>query len=150
MNLRHGALRYLVLAGTALAACLATNAFAAVSSWSPSAGLDATAGTINVFAYGSPPNQVYAGTEGQGVYRSDNGGASWFAFNPGLDTPDARRVRSLLVQGTTVYAGTAIGVFVSTTGGTWQPLAQGAEPVPGTISRLNGSVLALALDGATH
>src|SRR3954469_17024750 len=103
------------------------------SQWYGLPGLNAASGAqwVRVFAYSTPPNVVYAGLEGGGVFRSQNGGATWGPFNSGFANPLITNVRALLASstGTTVYAGTDLGIFKST-GGAWQPLAQGPEGNP--------------------
>jgi len=69
------------------------------------------------------PALVYAGTQGNGVLRSDDGGKTWRAAGPA-----GRIVKSLAVSRTkpgVVYAGTKPAlVFVSRDGGqTWEELA---------------------------
>jgi len=62
-------------------------------------------------------SSIYAGSE-DGFYYSTNNGASWNVAASGLGTADHRDVRSILLHGTTLYAGTlAAGVYVSTNGG---------------------------------
>ena len=92
----------------------------------------------------SPPTTVYAGLEGGGVFRSTTGGATWSSFNSGFPNPLTTNVRALLTSsaGTTVYAGTDAGLYKST-GGAWQPLAQGAEADPDNPKKLNQSVQSL-------
>ena len=63
---------------------------------------------------------LFAGTNGNGVFRSTDNGTSWTAANSGLTTP---YVRALLASGTRLYSGTAGfggGIFVSSdTGASW-------------------------------
>ncbi len=113
------------------------------SQWYGLPGLNAASGAqwARAFAHGTaPPNVVYAGLEGGGVFRSVTGGATWSAFNAGFPNPLTTNVRALLTSGTgtEVLAGTDTGVWKSTGGGAWQPLGQGAGP-----GKLNGSVQAL-------
>src|SRR4029079_4357107 len=70
---------------------------------------------------------VYASTEGNGVWRSQTNGVAWRDFSDGLKTvPGAMNVRTGMLSGlSTAYAGTTAGLFKSTGGGAWQPLAQG-------------------------
>src|SRR5215207_4967421 len=116
------------------------------SKWYKLPGLNAASGAqwVRAFAYSTPPNVVYAGLEGGGVFRSTNGGATWSAFNSGFSNPLITNVRALLASstGTTVYAGTDLGIFKST-GGAWQPVAQGPEENPAQPKKLNQSVQSL-------
>jgi len=52
-------------------------------------------------------NTLYAGTSGDGVYKSLDGGVSWVKFNDGLSN---LRIRAL-VKTNTLYAATAGGIF---------------------------------------
>lgn len=117
-----------------------------LSQWYALPGLNAASGAqwVRALAYGTPPNIVYAGLEGGGVFKSVNGGATWSAFNSGFANPLTTNVRALLTSstGTTVYAGTDLGIFKST-GGAWQPVAQGPEPNPASPTKLNQSVQSL-------
>jgi photosystem II stability/assembly factor-like uncharacterized protein len=64
---------------------------------------------------------MYAATGGSGVLRSEDGGASWKAVESGALT-----VFSVVSDGTpvpTVYAGTDQGLWRSTAGGDWSPIA---------------------------
>src|SRR5262249_56184347 len=57
---------------------------------------------------------LWAATFGDGVYTSNDRGASWRAVNNGLAN---RFVNKLFLSGATLYAGTDGGVFRSTNGG---------------------------------
>jgi hypothetical protein len=84
---------------------------------------------------------LLAGTEGAGVFLSNNGGTTWTAINTGLtDSTDNAMVNSIIVVGTHLFAGTRGGVFLSTNGGTtWTAMNNGLT---------NRIVYALALTGA--
>ena len=116
------------------------------SQWYKLPGLNALSGAqwVRSIAYGTPPNIVYAGLEGGGVFKSTTGGATWSAFNSGFPNPLTTNVRALLTSstGTTVYAGTDAGIYKST-GGAWSPLAQGTEDDPAHPKKLNQSVQSL-------
>ncbi len=67
---------------------------------------------------------LYAGTD-SGVFRSDDGGASWRAANAGISTYRVQTIAVDPVTPTTLYAGTrtppgveSVGIFKSTDGGT--------------------------------
>ncbi len=116
-----------------------------LSQWNGLPGLSAASGAqwVRAYAYSSvPPTTVYAGLEGGGVYRSVNGGITWSAFNTGFPNPLTTNVRALLTSGTDVWAGTDSGVWKST-GGAWQPVAQGPEDDPAKPKKLNQSVQSL-------
>jgi photosystem II stability/assembly factor-like uncharacterized protein len=145
----NGLRRALIVAVLSLGA-LAPAASAAIpappSKWYKLPGLNAASGAqwVRAYAYSTPPNIVYAGLEGGGVFKSTTGGATWSAFNSGFPNPLTTNVRALLASstGTTVYAGTDSGIFKST-GGAWQPLAQGTEDDPAHPKKLNQSVQSL-------
>ena len=68
---------------------------------------------------------LYAGTDGSGVYRSVDGGATWDAFNTGMD---AYAVYNFLVvpEGDIYAAGFCTGISRTEWSGTsWTPLNQG-------------------------
>ena len=143
------------LAGAAVAAAAALLAAAPAaeagfSTWTPLSGLDAASGASWVREYEfAPPTTVYAGTEGNGVYRSDTAGLSWRPFNDGLlEIPGARDIRDVYADGPRVYAGTGAGLFVST-GGAFTPLAQQPEPDPRHPIRLHRAVQRLFRVGGT-
>src|SRR6185436_14802065 len=98
--------RVVVLAVAVLCAAAAPAARAAIpappSQWYGLPGLDAASGAqwARAFAYSTPPNVVYAGLEGGGVFRSINGGATWSAFNAGFPNPLTTNVRALLTSST--------------------------------------------------
>ncbi len=61
-------------------------------------------------------SNVYAGTLGGGIYRSNNQGLTWTAFNTGLADLN---INDLAAIGTTLFAGTYQGAFRSTDGQNW-------------------------------
>ena len=67
------------------------------------------------------PGTIYAGTGGDGIYKSTNGGTSWTAVTSASDSGmTSTIVLSLAIDPktpTTLYAGTDWGVFRSTNGG---------------------------------
>ena len=101
-------------------------------------------GTVRAVAVNpANPSVLYAGTVGNGVFKSPNGGAKWTAVNKGLAS---LLVLSLAIDPTapdTLYAGTiGGGVFKTTDGGAnWSPLNSGLpdsslESMPPLISSL--------------
>ena len=69
---------------------------------------------VREYTTGLPPTTIYAATEGSGVYRSVTNGVSWQSFSDGLqDIPGAMDVRTVYLDGLTVYAGTGAGLFKS-------------------------------------
>ncbi len=78
---------------------------------------------------------LFLGTVGSGVFLSSDYGGSWHAIDTGLTSP---WVRSLLVRGKTLFAGTAKGVFMSTDNGAmWH--SAGMPYYTGTIYALAAS-----------
>lgn len=122
----------------------AAPAQAAPDKWSGLIGLNAASGASWVREYAvSLPSTLYAATEGGGVYRSTNLGLNWTKMS-GLDEiPGARNVRTVFTSGSSVYAGTTAGLFKSTNGGAFQPVAQGPEEDPKNPKKLNGAVQAV-------
>lgn len=72
--------------------------------WIPTSGPEG--GYILSFA--SRGSNIYAGTDGGGVYISSNVGSSWAPENKGLDN---LVVRALFVKGNNLYAGTGASAF---------------------------------------
>jgi len=93
------------------------------ASWSDaSSGLrDANNFLLSVNALAVSGHDLYAGTEGSGVFRSTNNGASWTTANSGISIPNAN-VRTIEVVGTNLFVGLwgarGGGVFRSTNNGT--------------------------------
>ena len=66
-------------------------------------------------------NIVYAGTWGEGVFRSKDGGETFFPVNNGLSELHIHTLKSDPNNPNKIYAGTAVGVFVSENGGeSWE------------------------------
>jgi len=68
---------------------------------------------------------LFAGTNGGGVYRSTDGGASWMQVNHGLTEP---YIETFAVSGSKLFVGTTYftGVFLSTdSGATWATVNSG-------------------------
>ena len=92
-------------------------------------------GNINCIA--SDGTNIFAGTNGQGVFLSSNNGSSWTAVNNGL--PGWSPVYSFAISGTNIFAGTYDGVFLSVNNGTsWTAINNGLT---------NHFVLSLAISG---
>ncbi len=75
--------------------------------------------TINALAIDpQTPTTLYAGTSGDGVFKSTDGGTTWRAVNTGLDPRRCCFALAIDPQTpTTLYASTDGGVFKSTDGG---------------------------------
>ena len=125
---------------------------AGLSTWNSLLGLTAPHPSwVRVYTTGTPPTTMYAGTEGDGVYRSLNAGGVWSAL--GSLPTEGRNVRTIYTSAGKVYAGTDGGLFSHSAAGneaTWTPIAQGAEPTPDHPTRLNEAVQAvISLPGGT-
>lgn len=129
-----------------------TNARSASPTWTVrSAGLPANAGFISWIAVDPTDAQTaYATSTTFGIdhiYRTTNGGATWASID-GIGftgVPDIP-VHSIVVRPTdtdTLYAGTELGVFVTTDGGsTWTPASSGmANTVVENIEFVGDDVL---------
>ena len=133
-----GLRRAVIVALLALGA-LAPAASAAIpappSKWYKLPGLNAASGAqwVRAYAYSTPPNIVYAGLEGGGVFRSTNGGATWSAFNSGFPNPLTTNVRGAadLEHGHDGVTPAPTRASYKSTGGAWQPHAPGHRGRPG-------------------
>jgi len=77
----------------------------------------------NVWGLAISGTNIFAGTQGAGVFCSTNNGASWTPVNSGL-TSDT--VWALVSNDTCVYAGTANGLFLSADkGASWTQINKG-------------------------
>ncbi len=133
-----------VLLTTALLG-IAAPAQAGLSRWTPLIGLTGADGAdhVRMYATGTPPTTLYAATEGDGVFRSLTDGLTWEPFSSGLDAPAARDVRVVYSGGGAIWAGTGAGLYKAVGGGSWTPVAQGAEDDPRQPRKLNASVQAV-------
>jgi hypothetical protein len=83
---------------------------------------------------------LFAGTEGSGVFLSTNNGTSWAAVNTGMTNTN---VYSLVVNGKNLYAGTDNGgVFLSSNNGkSWTPVNSGLPNTEVRVLAVNGGNL---------
>ncbi|MBS1978355.1 MAG: VCBS repeat-containing protein [Bacteroidetes bacterium] len=82
---------------------------------------------------------VFAGTAFQGVYASIDNGNSWTAVNTGLTTTS---ISALVVNGTSLFAGTNAGVFISVNGGSsWSPANTGLSNTTVQSMAVTGSLI---------
>jgi photosystem II stability/assembly factor-like uncharacterized protein len=81
------------------------------------------------------PQTLYAGIRGGGVYKSNDGGASWADFSSGLPISSYSDVRCLAIDPShpqTLYAGTVgDGICKSTNGGASWAASSSGLPSPG-------------------
>ncbi|MFN3871645.1 MAG: T9SS type A sorting domain-containing protein [Ignavibacterium sp.] len=95
-------------------------------------------GAGNVRAIVNIGSNLFAGTEGGGVYLSTDNGTNWTAVNQGLTNLN---VTSFAVSGTNLFAGTFDGVFLTTNNGVnWTKVSTGIT---------NPVILSLAVNGST-
>ena len=117
MNNRYSIIFSLLLGTLLMAAALSAQNF-----WQ-SATIPGNAKAINVLAVDANSN-VFAGTNGKGLYRSTNGGTTWFRIDT-TQSSSFSYVYSLGIHGSTIWAGTYGGVAWRSTddGSTWQSFA---------------------------
>jgi photosystem II stability/assembly factor-like uncharacterized protein len=70
-----------------------------------------TSGLENVNCFVVVNDQLFAGTDDNGVYLSVDGGITWTSFNSGI--PANTRVWSMAVSSEGIFAGTSAGVWVT-------------------------------------
>jgi hypothetical protein len=81
--------------------------------WAPTAE-DLSGSSVRALA--AQGSTMFAGTSGEGVYRTDDAGASCVQTNGGL-AGSALTVRALLVDGSLLLAGTDSGLYLTSDGG---------------------------------
>lgn len=101
------------------------------ATWTPSATVVTGSTQVNVVRLRN--GRLYAGTFGQGVFVSDDLGASWKDFNQGLVGGFANSqllIKDLVVRGDTIFAGTAgSAVWIrNLRSGGWSHYGNGLEP----------------------
>lgn len=139
--------RLVALAAALVALSLAPAASAADPGWLPWQGLASpqSEAWVRVIASSAlPAPTIYAGTEGDGVFRSTNDGITWSPFSTGL-AGAALAIRAIHPSGSDVLVGTTIGLFRSSGGGAFQPVAQGAGP--GKLNQAVQAILSSSVPG---
>jgi hypothetical protein len=116
-----------IAAGADTAVYVSTNAGA---TWKRSARVAAAVTQVN--AVWVRNGRIYAGTFGQGVFVSNDLGATWLGFNQGLTGGFADtqlRIQDLLVRGDNLYAATEGGAWVRNlaVAGTWSHFGNAFE-----------------------
>ena len=80
---------------------------------------------------------IYAGTNGDGIFESTDNGENWDNRNDGLQS---KVIYTLLINGTTIFAGTATGVSISLNNGlNWETINSGLPEEPVTSIALDNS-----------
>jgi hypothetical protein len=142
----RGKVRWGALAMLLCGAIYVPAAQADLSKWSSLSGLTASSGGswVRVFQTGTPPTTIYAGTEGNGVFKSTDDGLTWSAFKTGMGNAS---IRTMYTSGGNIFAGTDDGLFsapdTTSSGGSWTKVAQGAETDPQHPTKLNQAVQAV-------
>lgn len=90
---------------------------------------------LYVQAFALNGNNLFAGTNGGGIFLSTNNGASWNPVNNGLPNLLSQEIRAFAVNGNNIFAGTGQGVFLSKNNGTsWNAVSSGLPSSPSTSS----------------
>jgi Secretion system C-terminal sorting domain len=93
-----------------------------------------------IFALGAIGSDIFAGTSGDGVYRSSNSGTNWIQTNTGLTNT---AIQSLAASGADLYAGTFNGVFRTTNNGAnWINTGGLAGLIINTVTASGGNIFA--------
>jgi ligand-binding sensor domain-containing protein len=108
--------RMTILAGLDFGMFLSTDTGA---SWSSKLTFYGHMYDTSITAFGQMDSNIFAATNGYGIYRSTDAGFTWDAMNEGLTSAVAK---SFATSGDKIFAGTSTGVFVTTRGGSnWIP-----------------------------
>ena len=79
-------------------------------------------------------SDIFAGTNGNGIFITTDNGSSWTPVNNGLANS---YVRALAVSGSNIFAGTRDGVFLSTTNGSnWTSVSSGLGSLSSDVGAL--------------
>ena len=91
-------MKKLILFSTLITFFFLLSTFYCLAQWMPTSVYYPTVGSFAVKG-----DTIFAGTDGNGVYRSSNNGSSWVAVDTGLTSND---VHALAIKGDTLFAGT--------------------------------------------
>lgn len=95
-------------------------------SWKAASPTGMTRSVLSVLAVGGSKPALYAGTDGDGVFRSWDQGATWTAVSSGLASTVIQGLAGDPSNASTIYAATKKGPFRSdTSGGSWLSIASG-------------------------
>jgi photosystem II stability/assembly factor-like uncharacterized protein len=97
--------------------------------WSPADGsLPGNVGVLSIAVDSATPGTVFAGTNGSGLFRSNDGGGSWTPVNGGFPLRTVKTIATDPADHSVIYAGGVGGpaVYKSTDGGvSWHPAGNG-------------------------
>ena len=103
------------------------------TTWVPVAnGLPTASRIRSIISFGS---HIFAGTDGDGVYRSGDRGITWTKTDAANPLIGHQRINSFCVKGNALYVGAENGIFRSTdAGSTFVPVMNGFPPNTGGVS----------------
>ena len=88
---------------------------------------------------------IFVGTQGEGVFLSTNSGVNWTGVSNGLEDSD---VTTLVVSGTYIFAGTSDGVYITTdNGANWTAKNSGLTSFFVWSMAISGTDLYVGTDG---
>lgn len=125
--IRGALLRFGIGAGAAVLLTMAGTAYAGIDSWTPAS---TDGGLIQTIAIDpATPSTLYVGTAGSGVFKSQDGGATWQAARNGIENADVQALAIDPVDTDNIYAGTATsGIYRSRDGGvSWAAINGGLK-----------------------
>ncbi len=105
---------------------------------------------ISVFA--SNDTYMFTGTISNGVFRSDDNGASWEAINNGLESLNTKSIHDIVALNNTVIIGTSSGIYKSTDNGdSWTiKLNPGINQGPQNLAYDNGVLVTTASEDGVY
>jgi hypothetical protein len=104
-----------------------------------------------VYAINSSANNVYVGTEGEGIFLSTDNGLTWSSYNQGFQDNFGNwfcnqiNVRSIIFSGSNIFTGTDCGVWKRAV----NPCSE-VETITGTLSACIGSTTQLTGSPTAH
>lgn len=84
--------------------------------------------------------ELFAGSKGNGIFRSSDSGGSWTEINSGLDAPNSHTINGIVALDNYVVIATSGGIYKSNdNGGNWvRKLDPGTNKSTGTLDYSNG------------
>jgi ligand-binding sensor domain-containing protein len=87
--------------------------------------IDSGLTNLSIYGLATIAQGIFAGASGAGVFRSSNAGSNWSPANVGLTN---RMINTLIASDSNLYAGTNMGVFLSTNcSNTWTDISAGTQ-----------------------